>query len=207
MSETDLTKPTLTISTVMYRMENLPRLIQDISRGLEYFNIQWRIALHTNPSTQGNILRAVYAVQESPLIGHTRFHSFQCAPEWASFTGTNINLDATKDGWFWICDDDNVPHPAFFSTMRGLVGSGHLGWIFAQYLVPQSQHRQVFPDRVRVGNIDAAQYCLRRDFIGDHRYPMEYGADGIFIQRIHEQNPGKIGFTNQTLCFYNALRT
>lgn len=110
----------------------------------------------------------------------------------------NALLDRIADGWVWICDDDNLPHPRFFATLAGLDGQAS-GYLFAQNRGPGGFLRAQPPV---VDRIDAAQAIVARWAIGDMRLPAEYTGDGQWLAALHAAHP--LTCIDTIVTYYNA---
>ena len=61
------------------------------------------------------------------------------------------------------------------------------------------------PENVKVGHIDAAQAILRRDLIGDQRWPHRYTGDGRLLKQLIPQLKSVI-YLDELLAYHNRLR-
>lgn len=119
----------------------------------------------------------------------------------------NHAIDRITDGWLYFLDDDNLIHPAL-ADLGQLIRENpnkrafafdqeHIdGWI-----------RTVSPETMKVNHVDMAQVAIRRDLIGDDRFPLQfYNGDGMFIQNAYEKAPDDWLFEHRVMSYYNALR-
>jgi glycosyltransferase involved in cell wall biosynthesis len=121
------------------------------------------------------------------------------------------NITEGED-WVYVLDDDNDLHPDFYSEIykESLVSEAE-GFIFSQYVggkdFTKLEIREAKPENVKVQGIDMAQFILKRKLIGEKRLvPMQYVADGIFIEELYKENPTKFHFIDKVLCNYNNLQ-
>lgn len=204
--------PTLHIITTCFRLHNLRSIAARIAKGTEYFDLHWHIGFdgrHVPRSAMND-----YAdVLSLPFVDHywQRDWPISDAPGfdqgWSPcFTVANYYLDQIKSGWIWFHDDDNAVHDDFFKVLYGRSIEQPLtkGWIFGQ--AGHNWTRSVGPGMVKLGHIDVAQYVLDRSLIGDARFTLQYGADGIFIERLFARHRNLIQFDNRVLTYHNWLR-
>jgi glycosyltransferase involved in cell wall biosynthesis len=125
----------------------------------------------------------------------------------------NKTLDEINSGLIYVLDDDNILHPNFlqlveewlenFEELDGLIFSQKIGGVDFTGL----DIRLSDDENVKVGKIDMAQFCLKRELIGDDRIPSGvYVGDGIFIQSIYENNKDKFLIKKEIGCYYNYFK-
>lgn len=125
----------------------------------------------------------------------------------------NKIIDQITDGLVYVLDDDNIIHPDFFTLLDewienqfsfgGLIFSQKIGGIDFTGL----DIREANDQNVKVGKIDMAQFCLKREFIGDERIPFgHYVGDGMFIESLYENNKDKFLIINEIGCYYNYFK-
>jgi hypothetical protein len=115
----------------------------------------------------------------------------------------NYALSLITDGWVYQLDDDNLIHPLFFKRIAEYINNYPDKELFLF-----SQKDRLFPENnedVRAGIVDTAMYVIKRDLIGDHQIPLEYGGDGHFLQNLYENNIEKSLIIKEILCYYNQL--
>ena len=126
----------------------------------------------------------------------------------------NDTIDTIKNGWVYILDDDNILHENFLEKISLYIESNKnkRGIIFSQKVggkdFSKLDIRISHPDNVKVGQIDIAQFILRRDLIGDKRLnKYQYTADGHFITEIFNINKEDFLFVDDILCYYNYFHS
>lgn len=114
----------------------------------------------------------------------------------------NEMLGDVDDGWVWVCDDDTIAHPEFIPR---LVREEN-GWdaIVVSQLRADGRVLGASPENVRVGGIDIGQVALRRELVGDHRIPIDYNGDGMFLERVLAG--ANVLFIDEELSYHNKLR-
>ncbi len=124
----------------------------------------------------------------------------------------NKIIDKIDDGFVYVLDDDNIIHDDFYDNLYESITKNpeKRGFIFSQIVGGRDftglDIRVGSPENTRVQHIDMAQFVLKRDLIGSSRIdPMNYIADGIFIERIYNQNKEDFYFIDKVLCHYNFL--
>jgi glycosyltransferase involved in cell wall biosynthesis len=124
----------------------------------------------------------------------------------------NKTIDQIKDGFVYMLDDDNIIHEDFYENLHKSINENpdKKGFIFSQQVdgrdFTKLDIRIGSPQNTKVSHIDMAQFVLDRDLIGSHRIdPMNYIADGMFIEKIYNENKDKFFFIDKVLCHYNYL--
>ncbi len=123
----------------------------------------------------------------------------------------NKILDKIKSGYVYFLDDDNIIHPNFWESISKNISTKYSGYIFNQKIGGKDftglDIREAKPENVKVQHIDMAQFILDRKLIGSSRFiPMDYKADGYFIEDIYNKNKDKFLFIDEELCYYNFLK-
>ena len=109
----------------------------------------------------------------------------------------NRLLDQVRDGWVWVCDDDNLPVPGFFAYLAQAAPADLL-------LFSQTRHgRMVHAAAPRLDETDIAQAVIRRDTIGDTRLPEVYNGDGAWLMQVAAQTQS-VALIDLPLTAYNA---
>lgn len=192
----------LHIITPATRLQNLPKLLESIKPGSQYFTIHWWIVLDVAHITNIENIRMTFHNFDG-VFTHILLAS---DPSFVAGKGQiNYALDHINNGYVYVLDDDNIIHPDFFAWFNHTNKMKYDAYIIAQ------QHlagwiRYVHPDMVRETHIDQAQYILLRQFIGDERFAQSYCGDGEFIERLLKKKAENFVFCNQVLAYYNVLR-
>lgn len=114
------------------------------------------------------------------------------------------DLDLGDDYWLYFLDDDNLLHPGFWAKAIELIRDHPEAGMF---IFQQERAPGIFPEiNLARCYVDMAQAVFRRSFIGDERFAMHYEADGDFIMRLHDREPGRVKVDQTVLCYYNRLR-
>lgn len=115
----------------------------------------------------------------------------------------NAMLDDIYGGWVWVLDDDTVAHEDVLWVVSAAVSPETHAIIVSQrrsngaVLTPH-------PQRMCPGGVDVGQAFLRRDLIGDHRIPVDYNGDGMFLQAVLNEQPGTL-YLPEVVSLHNAL--
>lgn len=187
-------RPQLTIITACTRPENLRTILPGIETCCDLFDVRW-IIVHDGP-VQLDGFPAWVVQQNHPAPDSV-----------AGKAQINFALESIRCGWVWVLDDDNAVHPNFAQSLQKMLAAhpDAKAFVFPQYCGPAI--RGVGPQMVRECSIDQAQFVLRRDLIGDHRYPLRYTGDGAFVEALHAINPQAFRFCANPAVFYNALHS
>ena len=118
----------------------------------------------------------------------------------------NLALDNITDGWCYFLDDDNLMHPMWYEVTTGILrGRNDISGIFYSQKVG-SKTRVVSPDTIRVGFVDQAQWLVKRDLIGTHRFEQVYYADGIMAETLYDScKKGFVFYNDSDVTIYNAI--
>lgn len=149
----------LHVITACSRPERLPRLAAELGRAHAHgVDLRWHVGLDLDRRHVGG-----QAVKNRLLSGLAR-----------------------AEGWAWICDDDNLPHPAFLQRLPALAAAhpSAAGLLLAQDRGPH-ENRTLRPELPpRVGRVDAAQLVVRVGVAASVRIPETYDGDGHWIAQI-----------------------
>lgn len=123
-------------------------------------------------------------------------------------------LPKIKSGWIYLLDDDNQIHEDFYDEIhRNIIMNPNVrGIIFHQKVSGKDftglDIRLTTSENVKVGEIDTAQFLLRRDLISDIKYNQGAGyvSDGVFIQNIFDRNREDFLFIDKVLAHYNYFQ-
>jgi hypothetical protein len=189
----------LNILTALSRPENLPWLSSSISLVDRYFELKWWIIgpeeLRSSAAAHlGGVIPHAYLAHEPSVGGQMQ---------------KNCALDQIADGWCWILDDDNTANLAMFPVLASTLATEP--WaravVFSQCMKNGALRLVAAHENTKLCHIDAAQFVLRRDLIGDYRIPNHYCGDGEFIETIHTRNPEAFAYVpDPPLVYYNSLR-
>lgn len=118
----------------------------------------------------------------------------------------NAILDFIHDGWVYICDDDNMIHPALFAALNDVI-TEDIDMVALAQQHRSSWIRQVDRSMLRETHVDAGQVVIRRSAIGAHRIPEHYCGDGAWIEKIADELADyQIAYVHQPAAYYNWLR-
>ena len=178
----------LTIVTPCSRPENLPRIAESITGPARW------IVVVDSAVVQGKVeqpgAEVIYHSEPGSVAGHAQ---------------RNAALDLIDSGWVYFLDDDNIMHPDFWTLFDWLDEDDETGMV----LVGQDVNgtRRV-PERIGIGLVDMAQLVVRRELIGDLRFPAHfYEADGMMIGALVRRHAAKVQLVRDVLSYYNGLRT
>ncbi len=124
----------------------------------------------------------------------------------------NTIIDKISDGFIYILDDDNILHEDFYEKIKSSIDLNpeKIGFIFSQRVDGKDwsglQIRLASPENTKVQHIDMSQFLISRDLISDSRLEsMNYKADGVFIEKLFNDNKDKFLFIQDILSYYNYL--
>lgn len=187
------------IVTPVSRPDNLPLIYDGIKN---YGNlITWWVVYDSDALSYSEIQKGARLFESEYWISQSS--------ENGGVTGSrqrNKALDCVEDGWVYFLDDDNLLHQDLIHTilLNRINNPDIQGYIFNQLM--EKGIRIGSPENTKVTHIDTAQFCLRRDLIGDLRFKDDYCADGYFIEELYNKNKDKFIFLNKELSYYNRLR-
>jgi hypothetical protein len=112
----------------------------------------------------------------------------------------NALLDSLHgDGYVWICDDDNLPHPNL-ALLPDILEPNAPGLLVAQERAPG----RIVEARPELNHIDAAQIIVKASLIGGERIPETYNGDGRWIIALHRRL--HLSAVRHVLAYYNRQR-
>jgi hypothetical protein len=121
----------------------------------------------------------------------------------------NDMLDAIRDGWVCVLDDDTVMHEQFIQKIEIVEATQELASRQLDAIVVSQKRTsgavlRARPEHVVVGKIDAGQAVLRRKFIGDRRIPETYAGDGIWLESLL-RGGADVHYMRDVLSLHNAI--
>lgn len=116
----------------------------------------------------------------------------------------NTAFDKIQDGYIWCLDDDNIPHPDFFSTIRPLLSTpGKVFYFNCDYGPRLWNLKASFPPVPR--RVDMSQCVFDRSVVGDLRMQEAPLEDGVFFRDLFRKNRSAWQIIDRTLCYHNKL--
>lgn len=193
----------LSIITATTRLNNIVSIFETVSPGIRFFNLRWLVIIDGS-KCNGSINIQFPRFVEIRTLGSSSL----------GYDQKNIGIDlATKPGWVFFLDDDNLIHPQFFNAMHKNIVAfpSAKGFIFQQQFIwppgdKKVQTRQVGKDKVKVCQIDQAQFLLHTDILDNVRYETMYAGDGKFIENIFRNRSKDFVFINEVLSYYNWMK-
>jgi len=196
------------IITRCTRPENLLKVKESIKSSIiEHVNIVWHVLFDTSKVKNINT-SIIQNIDDIDIETKTYFWDSMPGDMGHQLINRIISIVDDKE-WIYVLDDDNEMHPDLFKEILFKVNEAD-GFIFSQYIGSTDfsglEIREALPQNVKVGHIDMAQFILRKKLINHHRLvPMQYTADGIFIQTLYDENVDSFIFIDKILCTYNSL--
>lgn len=124
----------------------------------------------------------------------------------------NKTIDQIDSGFIYVLDDDNILHENFYDRISDIIDENpdKTGFIFNQKVdgkdFTKLDIRLASPENTKVQSIDMGQFLLKRNLIGDSRIPFGiYMGDGMFIEKLFNENKDSFLFIDEILCYYNFL--
>ena len=165
-----------------------------------------------------NILTAVSRPENLSLMADSLAAAAQRAPNvdvcwrWRfDLDRMNIGGQAVKNElieqvpsgeWLWVLDDDTLAHDEVLWLAQQFEAT-HDALIVSQ----RRNAREVLlarPENMVVGMCDIGQAFLRRDLIGDHRIPIDYNGDGMFLEAVLA-DAGSVMYHPAVFSLHNAI--
>ncbi len=171
------------------------------------FEIKWWLFFDTRNLKEVDVdfLESLQSINCEPIF---------CKGEEGDFGHQLINksFDKIQDGFVYMLDDDNIIHQDFYENLHKAINENPTkkGFIFSQKVDGRDfsglDIRIGSPENTKVSHIDMAQFILDRSLIGSYRIdPMNYIADGMFIEKVYNENKEEFIFIDKVLCHYNYL--
>jgi len=198
---------TLNIITRCTRTTKIREIFQSIDTKNNLFSVKWFVIFDLTSLIEipTDIL--------SFLKDKSEIRFYDSNPEDFGHDMINKTLDEIDNGLVYVLDDDNILHSNFFNLVSDWISNNFDkdGLIFSQKIggidFTGQDIREADVDNVKVSKIDMAQFCLKRELIGDIRIPTgQYVGDGIFIQNIFESHSERFIISNQIGCYYNYFK-
>lgn len=189
----------LHILTAVSRPTNLDLLLDSIMPAVGAFDVHWWL-VGPEKDYQHRYERLI------PVTVHCIEHPNSAGGQMQK----NAAIDQITDGWMWILDDDNIACPGFFAMLSStLAASPHAGAVvFSQRMKDGPTRLIAAPQFTKLCHIDAAQFVVRRQMVGNYRIPDHYCGDGEFIETLYKEHaPFFMYVPDPPLVYYNALRS
>jgi len=100
-----------------------------------------------------------------------------------------------------VASDDTLAHPDVLWHVSGV--ERPLRAIIVSQQRTDGRVLQAHPINMCPGGVDIGQAFLQRDLIGDHRIPIDYNGDGMFLQAV--LSDGGATYLSATVSLHNAL--
>lgn len=118
--------------------------------------------------------------------------------------GKDILIKRISQGWIYQLDDDNELYPNFLKNVQNLITENPNKNIFCFW-----QHGRYKPNLkkdLKAGITDTAMYIFNKSACENIDYPLYYGGDGVFLEKIIEKNNESFHIEKKVLCWYNKLK-
>jgi len=189
-------------------MKNLYHIVTRFTRN-EDWSIRWldncyNSIIKTNINFKWYIIGVPKFWHTNKYI-NTTYINFPHKPNWKNMCNYYLDLIPDEGQWVYILDDDNQMHPDFGKIDEKIETDTKLITISQQY--EKNKYRIASEDDIMVQKIDMAQFCIKREIIGDLRFWEIYRGDGYFIMeqiiRCKEYGHKYQVFTD-IMSYYNA---
>ena len=164
-----------------------------------------------------NVLTAVSRPANLPLVAESLARASERAPNVQIAWRWTLDLErrhvggqalkndlleqVPEDEWVWILDDDTLAHED--AILMAASFQNYDAIVFSQL---RSDGR-ILPAKAEncvVGSIDIGQAFMRRALIGEHRLPIDYNADGMFLGAVLAP-PADVLYHPAALSLHNAI--
>ena len=194
----------LSIITPCTRPGNLPLLAKSIERARGEFplKIDWYVCFDGN-----RVNRCAYGLPETPPFINS-YLSYVIDPKSKSGNSQrNFALDFVEEGYIYFLDDDNLMHHNLLHKI--FLHYNYYGYektLIVNQLDDNWQPRKLGIKYCQPGTIDAAQYVIPKQHLQKRKWATSvYEADGLLIADIARQWGNHFIFTDEIICFYNAI--
>lgn len=196
-------KPALTVGTPVIRPQNLPVILPEMEKGLEWFDLRWWVAIDNK-----FIPRPKYDIAWMGGRNWIRFEAVDI-PWGARIHGERIQNhmldDVDPESWWCGMADDNLPTPGFFEALRREADAG------AEIVVFPCQHSsgllRAHPNQMCPSGVDGQQLACKRKWIGGLRWDTDTPyPDGEFIKSLYAKEAERFRFVAAPVLQYNRLR-
>lgn len=195
---------TIHIITRCTRLNNILKVKESVF-STNKFNIKWYVIFDTSSlkDIDAEILSSLY---EDNII----LKFVKGSPGDFGHSLINQTIETIEDGWIYIIDDDNKIHENFYNELSDKINEipEAKGFIFHQQIDKKDftglDVRIAKTDEVKVSKIDMAQFCAKREIIGNHRIPHDmYVGDGVWIENIYKEKSQEFVLIDKIISYYN----
>jgi len=200
-------KQKLVILTRCTRQENLPIVYESVKDAIKE-GCRWYVIIDLN-AVSGLTKETLHFMSSLDKDNFTFVRT--SAPDTCGYDILNdvITNEVPKGSWVHIVDDDNLLHENLLSRFKEIETDAKA--IVVSQLVEGKDFtglivREAKPENTKFQGVDVAQVLFERDFlVGEGGYQMGYCGDGLAIDKIHKDHPGKFYHLNEILCYYNKI--
>lgn len=197
----------LNIITRCTRTTNIRQVFESIQKNKQDFSVRWYVLFDLSNMSDISSDILIFLKDKSQI----RF--YESEPNDYGHDMLNKTFDEIDTGFVYILDDDNIIHPNFFKLLKDWTdfNSDKDGLIFSQKIggidFTGLDIREAKEENVQVSKIDMAQFCLKREFISNHRFPKgQYVGDGLFIEKLYQENKDRFLIVDDIGCYYNYFK-
>ena len=184
---------TLSIITPVGRVISEDELLQTV-RSIKFYCItRWILVYDTT------VLH-----DHKPLLrGHDKivqlYYHFDLGASQAGHAQRNRALAEIPEGLVYNLDDDNIVHPHFWDILPQLAAG------FVTTFDQQRSKTEVLPGSTpATAAIDTASFVIDKSLIGQIEFNWtQYDADGMFVEEVLAQHPGKHIYIPEIASYYN----
>lgn len=185
----------LTVVTAGSRPINTLAIQESLKSLREHFDVDWVYSMDESYVSPTDLL-----VKPDIIIGSPTDHF--------GIRQKNLGMYIAQNSWVYFLDDDNIIHPLFAATLKGLISSfpDKKAFLFNQQNKDGSI--RVISDKIEFGHVDTASFVVHKSIIGDATwFRDQYIEDFNFINQVYQKHPDAFYFSNLPCVYFNYLRS
>jgi hypothetical protein len=163
-------------------MKNLYHIVTRFTRNedpsIEWLDNCYNSIIKTNINFKWYII-GVPEFWYTNKYSNTTYIHFPYKPNWKNMCNYYLDMIPDEGQWVYILDDDNKMHPNFGRINKKLEDDTKLFIVSQRF--SKDDTRIASEENIMVSKIDMAQFCIKREIIGDLRFWEIYRGDGYFI--------------------------
>ena len=197
-------KPSIQLITVCIRVNNLKKIAKSIlsANANNYFEILWSIRFDLKKDQVPE--KVLNELRTFPININIEYKSHPINKTTGGNHGKReLIRSAARKTWVYQLDDDNLLHPKLLPTLYKMMRKHPDSPLFVFWQAPRYQPKTLA--EIKLGFCDTAMHVFRSDLAKGVYFPLNFAADGIFLEGLVRKAGDSAILIPKNLCYYNAI--